>query len=241
MLKLVGSLLICTSLILLYGSFQKMNYDSFGNITDTRENTYAITDAIGVEYFVKENYLFIPDQVFIFISSSLFFGLLLLASKDLDFLSRSKISIPSLSIGIILIFMFFYSIIKYRGTHTFFHDRISLLFAGFITLLVFSLFNKFWKIIAKNILLSFILFYAYLQIGVSLFIELGNYFQPFFHEGNWGQIDGNYIAIFWNDTFKHSWTYGYITFRYANLLLLLICINFAIRSKNFSISLNKIN
>jgi hypothetical protein len=233
MIKMIGLLFIILCITLLYASFQKIYYDDSANNLESMENTYAITDEIGVEYFVKDNYQFIPDQVLVVMISLLIWGIIYFFSKEFIILSNSKISVSNLIVGILFLCIFIFMIINHKGTYIFFHDRRLLIVAGSMTLLFFTLLNRTWKLLPGKVIVFIILIFAYFQIGISVITELGNYFEPFVHEGEWGQIDGNFIVIFWNDSFSHSWTIGYSVFRVSNIFLLLNCFNLAVRTKEY--------
>lgn len=233
MIRSVGILFILISLLLVFRSFDKIKYDSYGNeITNNTEGIYATTDGIGVEYFLKNNLQFTSDQVFVVIVSNLVLGLLFFFFYEkLMILFDVKISKLNILLGVFLIILSVFFVFNYNGSYSFFHNRTALFFTGSISLIVFSISNQIWKTFHKNIF--YLIFYAFIffQLGCSIFIELGNYFEPFVHEGNWGQVDGNFIAIFF-DGVRHKWTFGYILFRISNILVFLISFYFILKGQS---------
>lgn len=234
MIRAVGISLIIVSLFLFINSFGKIKYDSYGNeILNSSVEFYAITDGVGVEYFLKDNLQFTSDQVFIVIIANLFMGTMLLylykESKTFLTTKPSKLNIQLCTVLIILTILWVYS---YKDSYSFFHNRAILIFSGLLPFIIFSFVNKIWKLFPGNIFYIFLYAFIFSLIGFSIFIELGNHFEPFVHEGNWGQVDGNFIVIFF-DNMRHKWTLGYTLFRVSNIILFLLSLYFVLTAKNY--------
>ena len=131
---------------------------------------------------------------------------------------ESKYSLSNIFLCVSITLFFVLFTVTYNGSFSFFYNRTIFLLSGLITSIIFSSINRYWKMFSNNVFFIFYFVFMAFLFGLTIFIELGNYVQPLMHEGNWGQVDGNFIAVFWGE-FKHKLTFGYIIFRLSNIFL----------------------
>ena len=229
---ILGIPLLLSSLFLFYSSFVETKY----YLNDGE--FYSHTDAIGVEYFLKE-IQFTSAQVGYVILASFIISLFILVSANfLDDILKGKIKIIKLIFMVVIIALFYLGIDNYTGTFTFLHNKYIFLSSGVLSLFLLSFLDiKIYYLITKSPIVIFILF-LYFCFGLSLFTEIGNYIQPYFHEGNWGQVDGNFITIFFNDYGSyHTWTFSYLAFRVTNWVIIILVTSVFVKNKNLEIAI----
>ena len=242
--RLFGIIVVLVCLFLIYGSMQTYYFNEKGNpVSSNSEELYATVDGLGVERtIVKE---FSPYntsfQVFITILISVIIGIIFaIYPKTGLTIIQTQAGIKTIIIGLFFVFVYYRVIVDMTSRYSWLidHDRYmmyicfigSAIYIG-LTILWRRVSIRGWREMLTGIILSF-------YLGMGILIEIGSGVNYLHHHGDWAQIDGNGIAIFYPYIAipEIKLMTGYVVFRGLGWFMMLLSLSIflaPIKTTNF--------
>jgi hypothetical protein len=231
--RLFGIIVVLVCLFLIYESMQTYYFDEKGvAVSSNSEELYATVDGIGVERTIVKEYspYNTSFQVFITILISSIIGIMFTVYPTNGLmLIQTQASIKTIMIGLFFVFVYYRVIVYLANLFTWIidYDYYMLLvciigpaiYIG-LTILWRRISIRGWREMLTGIILSF-------YLGMGILIEIGSGVNYLHHHGDWAQVDGNGIAIFYPYIAipEIKLMMGYIIFRGLGWFMMLLSLS----------------
>lgn len=225
-ISIIGIIQLFFVFFLIFSSFEKKCYDHNKNCIDCNsESVYATVDGIGIEYFIKERFIYHTSPALFFylvlLLLSLMFLFYLSQTSFIDNIKLFLILLPVPIIIFLLINNYFININPQINDETIFLSSIISPIIGW-SFVVLCLFIK--KGLQINLFKIFVISFLFYLIGVSIYISQLTSVIAGIHEGNFAQIDMLGIAIYDINKVDHLFSTGYIVFKLLILVNIIFCL-----------------